>query len=80
MFVISAIEHILVLSVELHLADFADLVLSDAVLLNHVIEVIIYLVVVVHELITTATEILDDFALLHKSLSYFLLITPLLLD
>ena len=76
----SAIEHILILSIQLYLTDLADLVLPNPVLLDHVVEVIVYFVVVIHQLVPPAPQVLYDLALLDQTLGYFLLVSPLLLD
>ena len=76
----STVEHILILSTQLDLAYFAYLVLPDAVLRHHLVEVVIDFVIVVHKLVPARFEVRYYFALLHEALRYLLFVFPLLLD
>lgn len=76
----SAVKNILVLAAQLDLANFTDLILTDTVLRDYFVEVVIYFIVIVHQLISPRFQIGYDFALLNEALRNLLLVLSLLLN
>ena len=77
---LSAVQDILVQATELNLTYFADFVLAEAVLRDHLVEVIVDLVVVVHELVAARLQVCDYLALLDQALRNLLFVLALFLD
>ena len=70
----------MILAIEPDLAHFAYLILPLPVVLDNTVEVIVDFVVIMHERIPPPLQVAQDLLLLHQSLSYLLLVFPLLLD